>query len=512
MMPIQCIGKFSGFGAYSSRPRGSAIIWQACKDYFRDPLIIQQLKMYHRSSPGLSSLYASVCEYDRPYARRPTDTLLDGILEEATIRFAPPNQLPLLHINEMQRSEFPMNTSPCIPYTMRTNPATGKNYRTKDEAWDVAKRDARQLAHMIKEGHKVHLPPSMVFARGKICTRDKIKTRAIWGKSFSVLIMQAIFFRNLWNFYLQGTTPMAYRYKTFHRGSKYLRDDLILSGYNPVTGGTLLSLDFSKYDTSIPPWLIFTVYDMFRKYLKFDEYMYYGTPDPYKTERLYRRLARECVDTTFRMPDGYQFQKHGGVDSGSFDFQLIECVCTWIMIQYALRKLGYQPTFCSVMGDDSITLIPGHKRIDLDAVARLIQDTFGVEMNKDKSTVNQYLRETKFLGRYCHNGLPYRDTADVIMAALYPSRTDRDIMDTAERIVALYYDNANVNHSARVFLKHCWATIATILTRSGWTATTHSWENRWTKKFTMWGLKAPPELRLPDDITLNHLVLSEHVN
>jgi len=456
--------------------------------------------MYNRSTPDLATLYQSVCEYDRSYTRKPTnDTILSEVMEEARIKFAPPQLLPLLHINDMQSTDFPGSTSPCLPYIAMTNPNTGSNYKTKSDAWERAKYDARRWAHYIKQGEKTQLPPSMVFARGKICTRDVVKTRAIWGKSFAVLIMQAVFFRNLWNFYLQGTTPCAYKYTAFHRGYRNLQDDLEAAGYRPRDGGQLLSIDFKKYDTSIPPWLIFAIYEMFASYIDFTVYMHHGTPDPDKTQKLYWRLAKECVNTRFRMPDGYEFVKHGGVDSGSFDFQLIECVATWIMINYSLKVLGRKSLFCATLGDDSITLVDGLHPVALDDISRVIQDTFGVTVSKEKSSIVYSLSECRFLGRYCRNGSPYRDTADTILAALYPSRTDTSVVDVAERIVALYYDNANSNSCATRFLKKCWFEILNELVFLGYNVSAHQWSNRWIKKFVMWGLRAPPELRIPTD-------------
>lgn len=500
-MPIDCVGKHPGFGAYSARPRGSGPVWEEVKNHFAlEPFVIQQMKLYNRSTPNLSTLYSSVCEYDRAYTTRPkNDNLLMEILDEARIKFAPKSPLPLLHINDMRQTDFPGSTSPCLPYTAMTNKRTGSNFKTKLEAWPQAKYDARKWSHFIKEGDKVHLPPSMVFARGKICTRDVVKTRAIWGKSFGVLIMQAIFFRNLWNYYLEGTSPCAYKYTAFHRGYRNLQVDLEKAGYSPRTGGQLLSIDFKKYDTSIPPWLIFAVYDIFAGYLDFSKYMHHGTPNPDKTRKLYWRLAKECVNTRFRMPDGYEFIKHGGVDSGSFDFQLIECVCTWVMINYALRKLGRRSLFCSVLGDDSITLVDDKGPVSLAQISSIIQETFGVVVSPEKSGITYDLAQCKFLGRYCRNGSPYRDTAEVILAALYPSRTDTCLLDVAERVIALYYDNANSNPCAIHFLKKVWMRILPELLKAGYTMSMHTWSNRWMKKFVMWGLRAPPELRIPDD-------------
>lgn len=300
---------------------------------------------------------------------------------------------------------------------------------------------------------------------------------------------------------------MAYGYTPFHRGMRKLQTDIELSGYKVAYNQhPLLSLDFKKYDTSIPPWLIFSVYNIFQGYLRFDKYKYHGTPDPEKTNKLYWRLARECVDTRFRMPDGYEFRKHGGVDSGSFDFQLIECVCTWIMINYALRKQNRSSLFCTVLGDDSLTMVDGVTPIDIERLRLDILNTFGVELNREKSSQETDLSKVKFLGRKCVNGLPVKETADVVLAALYPSRTDNSPLDLAERLVALAYDAAGTSVPITAFLRQCWDHVAKYMQSISYNTINHPWSPKWMKKFVMWGMSRPPDLRLPAMTDIFYLV------
>jgi hypothetical protein len=206
------------------------------------------------------------------------------------------------------------------------------------------------------------------------------------------------------------------------------------------------------------------------------------------------------------MPDGYEFQKYGGVDSGSFDFQLIECICTWIMINYALRKQGRSSLFCTTLGDDSLTMVDGVHPVDMERLRHDIADTFGVELNMEKSVQETELSKVKFLGRKCVNGTPVKETADVILAALLPSRTDSSPLDLAERLVALAYDSAGTSVPITAFLSHCWEQVAKYLQSISYNTVDHPWSQRWIKKFVMWGLPRPPDLRMPTMIDIFYLV------
>lgn len=502
-MPIPCLGKFAGFGASFVPVRGSLPVWETLKEFYgQAPSVMEQIKLYRRSVPGLSDLYQAALKYDRRYTTKPKhDPILDQVLEEARTAFSPPTKVPLRHINDMTEKDFPMSTSPCLPYVQR-------GIRTKKEAYQQAKFDARLSSHRIKEELPTKLPPSMVFAKGKICTKDVIKTRAIWGKSFMVLIMQAIFYLNLWKFYLLGTTPMAYGYKPYRGGFRKLEDDLFHSGFRE--GKTLaFGMDFVAYDTSLPPWLLFECYKIFASYLDFDRYEFHGKPDPSRTERLFWRLCRESVSTPFLMPDGYLFVKHGGVDSGAFDFQLVECMCTWIMIRYALLKMQRKYLFLTTMGDDSLCVLADDYPLDFEAVNNILKEIFGVEVNASKSYQTRFYEEIKFLGRYLRSKSFRKPTVDTVLAALYPAKTDVSPIDTAERLIALFYDTAGSSPPAARFLKSCFMKIEPAIRDLGYLTSIHSWSNRWMKKFAMWGMSPPKYLKLPSNDVLYHLLYSD---
>jgi len=160
--------------------------------------------------------------------------------------------------------------------------------------------------------------------------------------------------------------------------------------------------------------------------------------------------------------------------------------------------MGISDKLTYVLGDDSFTLTHECYPINLRLLAQIIDETFGVRVNVEKSMQSSRIKEIKFLGRYCHNGYPVKDMIDVVLSALYPHRTDESDEDTAQRILALYYDNAGGNSRVESFLRSVWDSLDVTEVRL---------KPHIQKKFLLWGL-APPEVTtsLPDALKLEMLV------
>jgi len=168
------------------------------------------------------------------------------------------------------------------------------------------------------------------------------------------------------------------------------------------------------------------------------------------------------------------------------------------MLRYTYTKLEIRDKLTYVLGDDSFTLTHESYPVNLSLLAQIIDEVFGVSVNVEKSMQSNRIQDIKFLGRYCKNGKPVKDIIDVVLAALYPHRTDECDEDVAQRILALYYDNAGGNSHAESFLRSVWDSLDITEVRL---------KPHIQKKFLLWGL-APPEVTtsLPDVMTLEMLV------
>jgi len=480
---IDTVGKFDGFPTMGIPTFGNDIVWSVAKNTFSSE-IIEGLKNYHRCTPSLSTLYESVCEYNKKPAPNGKDKSTAAAFEMARKAFKLRSKCKLLHLDDMTPDILPSSTSPCLPYTRM-------GLKTKSQAWPYAMHDAKRYFKCISEEISCKLPPTMVFAKGKVCFRWENKTRAVWGKSMSLLLMEAVFAKGLWNGYIDQETPAGYRFHNFRGSFRKLHSEL----FDRMGFKTYLGLDFSKYDTSLPPWLINMAFSILEENIDFESFTSGEKSNVQKVKRVWTRIKRTMIDTFFLMPDGWMFQKHTGVDSGSFVFQLIENICTYIIVTSSLLNQDISQDKIFVMGDDSVVSWRLQHKLDFDKLCAYILETYGVKVNTDKSFLTDDLSKVKFLGRSVGQGLPRRDTCSVVLSLLYSGNRVDTVVDVAQRCVALYYENAMTNNAAERFILSVWEKIPAEV-RQMLENKDIAWPWKWVKKFRRLGIELP-RCRLP---------------
>jgi len=465
-------------------PQLIKIVWDTVKDHF-SPEIVDGLRQFHRSVPNLATLYESVCFYNNKPKKKSSDFNVKLAYLSAMDAFKFEEKVKLTKLSDIKPDDFPHNTSPCLPYIRQ-------GFKTKIEAWDTAMKDAERIKYCISNNLNVRLPAAMVFAKSKICYKWESKTRAIWGKSLCLLMLEAMFVKTSWKEYVKGNTPAAYQVQAYHNKYNNLRDAI----FDRMNCSQYIGLDFKKYDTSIPPWLIFMAFSVLEQNIDFTQWSDGSTTNLSEVCRLWNRLKKTVVDTVFLMPDGWMFQKHTGVDSGSFIFQLVENVCTYIMVKAALLNQGVDSSAAYVLGDDSLFWCKNVHSIDFQALCSYILSEFGVQVSHDKSFLVHDLSKVKFLGRYLAGGIPRRDVCDIVLSLLLPGRPDDDVTDLCQRCVSLYYESALTSFAAESFIRAVWERIPPDI-RWNLERNTHlAWPKRIVKRFDRLGM-AVPVCRLP---------------
>jgi len=476
---ISTIGKFAGFSLIGVTSPRNEIVWETAKSHFNEE-IIEGLRTYHRSVPNLLTLYESVNFYNNKPAKKSDAMHVKIAIAKAFDAFRFKEKVAITRIEDVKPTTFPLTTSPCLPYVRM-------GLRTKQEAWDTAMDDAKRMKYCVEHGIPTTFPPSMVFAKSKICHRWERKTRAIWGKSLSLLILEAMFVKSSWDEFKKGYTPAAYQVQAHHGQYQVLRSNLFDRNNNSYYVG----LDFKKFDTSIPPWLIAAAFKVLEASIDFSRYTDGSRTDVEEMYKLWSRVKRTMIDTTFIMPDGWMFQKHTGVDSGSYIFQLIENICTYIMVEAGLLSQGIESTSGYVLGDDSLFWCRNQRKIDFKGLCDYIQREFGVTVSTDKSFVVNDLSEVKFLGRFIAGGIPKRNVCDIVLSLLFPGQPDDSVIDLCQRCVALYYENAMTSVPCETFIKAVWEKIPADVRANLERSVNLPWPRWWIKKFERMGMSVP---------------------
>lgn len=172
-----------------------------------------------------------------------------------------------------------------------------------------------------------------------------------------------------------------------------------------------ISLDYSKYDQSIPGWLIFECFDiieaMFDKSAGFDE-------------ELWHIVKNDFVHKVMINGNGELIESHDGVPSGSMFTQIMDTLVNIVMIKTYFESKGINKNSYSmiIMGDDNLlcTLEP----VDDKDLAGYLMRNFGVKVNDDKSSKGRKGQAPEFLSRVWTSRGVYRCPEVLVAKLLYP--------------------------------------------------------------------------------------------
>lgn len=303
---------------------------------------------------------------------------------------------------------------------------------SKDKNWAEIKYYAKLILDEISSGKpfsRIWIP-AMPFHRSQLHDLStgtgfnpnyKEKDRLIWGVDASTVLIEALFARPLikrskyiWFGYAGGKSP----------------EELRANIHSSMTGDYWYSTDYSKFDQTIPDWLIHECFDYVR-----DCY------DP-SYKKIIDWIEYNFTNTKLALPDGRVLQVHKGIPSGSHFTQLIGSMANALMmltylasredrhltdsqIMHAvLRKLQTRGDFPKqrmfVMGDDNLFFYKD--KLDISDVSEYVHKVFGVIINADKTVVGHH-EPPKFLSRYwVRVDGEDRDQIDLLLNLVLPER------------------------------------------------------------------------------------------
>jgi hypothetical protein len=196
-------------------------------------------------------------------------------------------------------------------------------------------------------------------------------------------------------------------------------------------GMSFISLDYSKYDSTIPSWLIHSAFDVIRA--AFSEY----------DSTLLAVIEEDFINKNIITAEGVIHASHGN-PSGSRLTAIINGICneiiteTW-MSAYSLKGV------CNIMGDDNLIFLDGiHKVNDalVTSISQYIMHNFGIQVNPDKSNFGSWRSDPEYMSRYWGFAGPYRCMGEIISLIGYPERwrpyKRKDVQLTPEMIIYSY--------------------------------------------------------------------------
>lgn len=418
----------------------------ALNQVFDREKISQVRTKYHRAKLNLNDLREDLLGYAKPKAKRDVDDAYYTIFESVDRdMFGDIKVIPLTHGAVASNPDLPRQKSPGIPLKQQ-------GYATKGEALDDPNvlHNIRKEWYAIERGEDITLPDVACYARAQICSRDKNKVRATWGYPLTVYLTEGQYFYPLLEALKNKEKPkIAYGVEIGTGGMHYVQSMLHYHHDKNYLIG-----DWSKYDKTIPAWLIRDAFKMILRHIDMTQVRSSGGSlwpvRASKTKVRLRRLISYFIDTPIQLSSGERFLTHGGVPSGSCFTNLIDGIINAIVTRWIIyTQTGELPLDDLYLGDDIVAVTS--KPLDLDKFSELAEKYFSMEFNADKSYQTSEPKNVHFLGYFNINGVPYKPVDTVIASSVYPERPTQTKMETMVRLVGQAYSCFEPTDAKRFF-------------------------------------------------------------
>lgn len=209
------------------------------------------------------------------------------------------------------------------------------------------------------------------------------------------------------------------------------KDDKWLTSWvnrHRMEGSCYVSLDYSKYDSTIPSWLIKSAFDVIRS--AFSEY----------DAKLLSVIEEDFINKNIITGTDIIHVTHGN-PSGSRLTAIINGICNEIMTETWLDAFGIRGEY-NIMGDDNLIYTHDVDNALVDRISHYIIHNFGVQVNTDKSNFGSTNTDPEYLSRYWGWDGPYRSMGEVISLIAYPEKfrpyNRKDVQLTPELIIYSY--------------------------------------------------------------------------
>jgi len=239
------------------------------------------------------------------------------------------------------------------------------------------------------------------------------KTRLVWMAPLPTTIVGSRFSKRVME-NLSRTRPFVWGTHGVERGAILSE---IESKFRYV-----YSLDFSKFDSTVPARMIDDAFRVARTHLDLTE----------QDQDVWTRYVNDFIHSRIIAPDGHVYQVHKGIPSGSAFTSIIGSIVNLILVSYMWHSItGHELPHdrVLVMGDDVI--IGSNTYVTKSQLASAATDLgFAVSVEKTdivdtSKTTNDWRSHTHFVGYHWLHGQPHREEREIVKSAVYPERHRR---------------------------------------------------------------------------------------
>lgn len=356
------------------------------------------------------------------------------------------------------RGKLPLSVDEVVEsYILRDSYAGAPYFRRNDLVLDLGTRLATRI---IREGRGFD---PYVFGRRVQPGTAGPKTRLVWMAPLPTTIVGTRYSKRV----LEGLS----RKRPFVWGLRGHEQGAIISEIESRFT-YVYSLDFSKFDSTVPARMIDDAFRVARTHLDLDE----------AELGVWRRYVNDFIHSRIIAPDGRVYQKHRGVPSGSAFTSIIDSIVNLVLVSYMWEKVtGHSLPHdrVLVMGDDVI--VGSNTRLSLSQLASAASD-LGFVLSAEKSTITNKSSEkrtfddnrTHFLGHWWVHSQPHRPEKELIQRMVYPERHRKRA--PAEHLIRLIGYASTCQEGRRILVKvfprpdliQSFLAVADAMRRAGW--------------------------------------------
>nr|QMI58122.1 RNA-dependent RNA polymerase [Vera virus]QMI58125.1 RNA-dependent RNA polymerase [Vera virus] len=413
----------------------------ACNKFFGKDKVDKVTNTLHRSRLNYESLMEDFLEYDREHVKKSvldqdSNLIYQCVLQSIRNDLGKQSITPLSFMEVRKLADFPGSKSPGLPYK-------NQGYKTKAEVFDDEK-NLEHLEHLwnqVENGKNVHLPDVCLFARSQIAKYPKQKIRATWGYSFDVYMEEARFFYPIQNFIKSHAheLPIAYGLEMAHGGMNSINDMLVRH-----KGGKYVISDWSKFDKTIPPWLIRDAFAILEGLIDFS-----ACGRVSQQKRRFKKIVDYFVETPLRTCKGERFLVTGGVPSGSCFTNIIDSIINCIVTRFLIyQTTNAFPVGEIFLGDDGVFIIEQGFAC-LEDIASLAIKYFGMILNIDKSYVTTNPSNVHFLGYFNYYGFPFKNQDFLIASFIFPEHKRTKLIDACAAALGQMYSGFDSGYARK---------------------------------------------------------------